>query len=424
MSFFNKTSGGSGSKNVDAGLQPPKNLPDLARDMYEKDSSNITFTSTPQVAPSQEYSKPAAVAEPNRSSVPKLDLSMVRQNLNSSQQSLQNISPAPQPVQQPASPQYSQYSPPMQPSQQMPQPQYSAPVQSPQAQPSYNQNFVHPQMSIINDSTILADGFFKEFEDHIRNNGVDDVALDLMNKNLLDHMVFYHTAKDDSSPFYTSGPELSHAIKIKLEELQNIERNWIINKQKLELLKKFNSSLEYDITMRAEELKRLINESRKKDMPKSNDYLQLIKSRNDNSNSSNNLSNVSLGIIKPAPVQVLPPKNTPPANVSLPAASPSAIASSVSSTVIVPKYQLSKYVTSDPQKFFYARNGKVFKSLGDAINALATMDDDTFSYHVNSSKNDLSRWIAGVFNDYRLSESIKNLISKDRLLEYLNKTIY
>ena len=130
-----------------------------------------------------------------------------------------------------------------------------------------------PQETMLQDSIRNIDdstGFFKEFEEYVRNNGLNtDVIESLLDKNLLDHMMFYHSTKSADMPFYASSSELSHAIKLKLEELQNLERNWIYNKQKAELLRKLSSTMESDIHVRSEELKRMMYESRKRVTPNS-----------------------------------------------------------------------------------------------------------------------------------------------------------
>jgi len=83
------------------------------------------------------------------------------------------------------------------------------------------------------------------------------------------------------------------------------------------------------------------------------------------------------------------------------------------------KYDLNNYIVADSSKYFYCNNGQVFKSLADLINGLEIMNITTFNYHVNSSKNDFSNWVIGVFGDLKLSNSIKSFNTREELLHFL-----
>jgi len=386
-------------------LEPPTNLPDLARDMYERDQQKTAYMNTSLQTPSSVITTTHAsftpvskvVNEPNKDSVPGLDLSLVRQHLNASQSAIQSVPSQPtQSSIQHQTPQSAQQS-----------------IQQPVQQPIISQSTSQPMFLDNNNNTVDdSTGFFKEFEEYIKNNGLsNDIVDELLDKNLLDHMMFYHTIKGEDMPFYASSAELSHAIKVKLEDLQNLERNWISNKQKMDLMKKWSSTIESDIHLRSEELKKMMTESRKRgNVIKSTDFFQIVKPKT------------------VAPVHAYTyAENVVDTHVNT---SPSSkIVSSIpyfipqqSSTALT--YALNNYIITDPSKYFYAIDGQIFKSLLDLMNGLEIMDKNTFNHHVNDSKNDFSNWIKGVFGDFRLSDSIRSLVDRENLWYFLKNNTY
>jgi hypothetical protein len=88
------------------------------------------------------------------------------------------------------------------------------------------------------------------------------------------------------------------------------------------------------------------------------------------------------------------------------------------------KYYLNNYIAYDSPKYFYARNGQIFRSLADLMDGIEVMDKDTFSFHVNAGKNDFANWIKGVFGDFRLSDAIRPLNDQERLWYYLRDNTY
>ena len=66
----------------------------------------------------------------------------------------------------------------------------------------------------------------------------------------------------------------------------------------------------------------------------------------------------------------------------------------------------------DKNKWFYTRDGRVFKSLKDLLNGLKDMDDETYSFHTRHHGNDFSSWIKDVFGLVDLARDIEG---KDRL---------
>jgi hypothetical protein len=61
------------------------------------------------------------------------------------------------------------------------------------------------------------------------------------------------------------------------------------------------------------------------------------------------------------------------------------------------------------QRFFLS-NGQVISRLNDLCEALKSMDDNTYNYHVNGDRNDFASWISDVF----LNKPLASRISKSK----------
>lgn len=59
-------------------------------------------------------------------------------------------------------------------------------------------------------------------------------------------------------------------------------------------------------------------------------------------------------------------------------------------------------------KDFWAANGLVIKNLFDLAAAFETMDDYTFSQHVDQDKNDFAKWANDVLSQQQLAEQLGN----------------
>lgn len=518
------------------GFEPPKNLPDLAKDIYERESIGESKTSnvgnnnaaTVNSASNVVSAVSSKALEPSNVSVPKLDLSLVRSQVNSSNpvlsapgshpmsDSQQNLSannnfvstnvsqPNPTITQKalstnnpatinPAmintvattplssSSQESQNNITNQILLQVLQTLIDQQSKSPQSNPSPNLNYpytavasqtypasnyiapnyylpnypLYPQLNSpyypntipqslnsqismpfltqslpnVHETTATSSGFnygginsgfFKEFEDYIKNSTIpNDVLGLLLNKNFLDQMISYYALKDENKQYSGSTLEFSHLIQLRLEELQNLEKNWLVNKRKLDLLKKIGSVMESDVHLKSEELKKIIKESKKMETTtKSDDFLKMISvpltnSTSFNSTSNNFFNNISnKDVFNPSLINSSEKSSTN-VNTSI----------NVNNSLASPKISLNNYVNTDSSKYFYVRNGQIFKSLNDFILGLEKMDDGTFNYHVNSAKNDFATWIKVVFNDTILSDSIKPLMTREKLLSYFKSLI-
>lgn len=61
---------------------------------------------------------------------------------------------------------------------------------------------------------------------------------------------------------------------------------------------------------------------------------------------------------------------------------------------------------ASPEICFWVNSGPIVKSLPDLVEALKTMSDEQYSYHVNDDKNDFSRWIEDVLEDKTLAKAL------------------
>lgn len=82
--------------------------------------------------------------------------------------------------------------------------------------------------------------------------------------------------------------------------------------------------------------------------------------------------------------------------------------------------QASKFLADVPEEYiFWSHDGHTFKSMKDLAEGLVTMSDDTFAYHVNSEKNDFSKWVREVIKDEKLASDLGMAINKEQAIEYV-----
>lgn len=62
---------------------------------------------------------------------------------------------------------------------------------------------------------------------------------------------------------------------------------------------------------------------------------------------------------------------------------------------------------ADEGHAFTLRDGRKLYSLKDLVDALRTMDEATFRYHVTKERNDFRNWIKGVLYDKKLARLLR-----------------
>jgi len=66
---------------------------------------------------------------------------------------------------------------------------------------------------------------------------------------------------------------------------------------------------------------------------------------------------------------------------------------------------------TDPEKSFWLSDGRTLKNLKELAQALETMDEAVWQYHVTAEKNDFANWIEGVFGEKQLGASVRKVKS-------------
>ncbi len=74
-------------------------------------------------------------------------------------------------------------------------------------------------------------------------------------------------------------------------------------------------------------------------------------------------------------------------------------------------------------KRFFVSDGQILSKISDIPTALNTMNDETFSYHVNDERNDFANWISSVFLNGDLSRKIVKLKDRKGMAATLSKAL-
>jgi hypothetical protein len=66
---------------------------------------------------------------------------------------------------------------------------------------------------------------------------------------------------------------------------------------------------------------------------------------------------------------------------------------------------------TEPEKSFWLSDGRTLKNLKELKDALDTMDEEVWNFHVSAEKNDFANWVEGVFGDKQLGISLRKVKS-------------
>ncbi len=80
-------------------------------------------------------------------------------------------------------------------------------------------------------------------------------------------------------------------------------------------------------------------------------------------------------------------------------------------------------IITDASNYFYAHNGMVIKNLVELQGALEKMDDGTFKYHANNSKNDFANWIKNTIKDDVAAILLSKAKSRSQAVDLLKKRL-
>ena len=76
------------------------------------------------------------------------------------------------------------------------------------------------------------------------------------------------------------------------------------------------------------------------------------------------------------------------------------------------------------EKHFYLNSGKKLGNISDLIEALQSIDEPTFRYHVDSEKNDFAAWVRDCFENNSLADEISRLQTKEEILKQVQKELF
>lgn len=77
-----------------------------------------------------------------------------------------------------------------------------------------------------------------------------------------------------------------------------------------------------------------------------------------------------------------------------------------------------------PEKFFYANDGSVIRSLHELPDALRNMSPETFLFHVTPEKNDFHNWVLDVFKHSSVARKIKTAKTKESMAKKVFMELY
>ena len=86
---------------------------------------------------------------------------------------------------------------------------------------------------------------------------------------------------------------------------------------------------------------------------------------------------------------------------------------------------MKKDILSDvePEVYFWLNDGTVIKNLKELYEAMKTMDNNTFSHHVNEQKNDFHNWVRDIHKDKRLAGELMKAKTQDEMAECIRRMI-
>jgi len=83
------------------------------------------------------------------------------------------------------------------------------------------------------------------------------------------------------------------------------------------------------------------------------------------------------------------------------------------------KTQKLDLVMVDGDQCFWVNNGPALRNVKDLSDALKSMSEDSYSYHVNAEKNDFANWVLNALKD----ETLASKLSKAKTLKSATKAV-
>ena len=76
-----------------------------------------------------------------------------------------------------------------------------------------------------------------------------------------------------------------------------------------------------------------------------------------------------------------------------------------------------------PENHFITKDGQRIKNIYQLQKSLLNMNDEVFSHHVNSERNDFYNWARDIYNNEQLSSAILNCRTKEELSQNLKEKL-
>ena len=77
--------------------------------------------------------------------------------------------------------------------------------------------------------------------------------------------------------------------------------------------------------------------------------------------------------------------------------------------------EAERYLSNVPEEYaFHVQDGRVLRNMHDLGEALNSIADETYAYHVNGSKNDFSRWVADIIRDEKLTRDLTKASNRNQ----------
>ena len=86
--------------------------------------------------------------------------------------------------------------------------------------------------------------------------------------------------------------------------------------------------------------------------------------------------------------------------------------------------EISFVTAVDSDRAFRFHNGKIAYSISDLSQIIEAVDDDTFSYHMNSQKNDFANWAEYVFDEKTLATELRLCKTKEEILNMIDIAVH
>jgi tRNA-dihydrouridine synthase len=71
-----------------------------------------------------------------------------------------------------------------------------------------------------------------------------------------------------------------------------------------------------------------------------------------------------------------------------------------------------KIIKAEGPARFWAKDGRILSDLKDLKNALEEMAEETYSYHVNKTRNDFAKWAEEVLKNKKVATELKKAKNK------------